>query len=348
MKNLSRWYNKIARPLPWRKTHDPYRIWVSEVMLQQTQVETVLGYYGRFLEKFPTLQSLAESREQDVLTLWSGLGYYRRAKNLRLGAQYLHQCKGGFPKTREEILKVPGIGPYTAGAILSIAFDLPEPLVDGNVNRVFARYFGVREPIQDSKTQKFFWLKATEWVKRADSPRIHNQAVMELGSLICKKGTPLCHKCPISKGCVAFEKGLQQKLPITKPRKKTEELHWISLVFQKTTQRGTSRYFIKQNIKTDWWEGLWDFPILKKPLTLNWEDSQNLIERKLRKRVFTTPLNHTQHSVTHHKIKIAPFIIETNEKLPLGKRGQWLTQTEISKLPLSALAKKIFRQIPMC
>lgn len=348
MKNLSQWYKKFSRPLPWRKTHDPYRIWVSEVMLQQTQVETVLGYYDRFLEKFPTLESLAKSKEQEVLTLWSGLGYYRRAKNLRLGAQYLHQCNGSFPKTREEILKVPGIGPYTAGAILSIAFDLPEPLVDGNVNRVFARYFGVSEPIQDSKTQKFFWEKADEWVKQADSPRIHNQAVMELGSLVCKKGTPLCHKCPISKSCVAYEKGLQQRLPITKPRKKTEELHWISLVFQKSSRRGAPRYFIRQNIKTDWWEGLWDFPTLKKPLTLNWEESQNLIERKLRKKVFIVPLNHTQHSVTHHKIKIAPFIVKTNEKLPLGKAGRWLTQSEISKLPLSALAKKIFSQIPMC
>jgi A/G-specific adenine glycosylase len=184
MEALSLWYQKIARPLPWRENHDPYRIWISEVMLQQTQVETVLFYYHRFLKRFPTLKSLAESQEQEVLTLWSGLGYYRRARNLRKGAQYLFSLRGEFPRTREEILAVPGIGPYTAGAILSIAFDLPEALVDGNVQRVFARYFGFREPIQSSKAQKFFWAKADLWVKTAVSPRIHNQALMELGSLI--------------------------------------------------------------------------------------------------------------------------------------------------------------------
>lgn len=348
MESLSLWYQKIARPLPWRQNNDPYRIWVSEIMLQQTQVETVLAYYDRFLKRFPTLQSLADSEEQEVLTLWSGLGYYRRAKNLRLGAQYLSQQGGQFPKNREDILKVPGIGPYTAGAILSIAFDLPEPLVDGNVNRVFARFFGVKETIQASKTQKFFWKMAEEWVRAAKSPKIHNQALMELGSLVCKKGTPLCHQCPLSTNCVANKKGLQLKLPVAKPRKETKEIHWVGLIFQKNSPQGIPLYFIKQNIATDWWEGLWDIPVIEKPKNLSWAKAEQLIERKFGRTCSPRPLNHAQHSVTHHKIHIAPFIVDTRKKIPFGKMGRWVSLSEISEIPVSALAKKIFRQLPMC
>ncbi len=347
MRDLSLWFKKIARPLPWRQNHDPYRIWISEVMLQQTQVETVLGYYERFLKKFPTLESLAESKEQEVLTLWSGLGYYRRAKNLRLGAQHLKKRGGEFPRTREEILKVPGIGPYTAGAVLSIAFDLPEPLVDGNVNRVFARYFGIKDPIQSSKAQKFFWAQAAEWVQQAESPRIHNQALMELGSLICKKGVPLCHPCPLSKSCVAFKKDLQLKLPISIPRKETQELHWIGVLFHTKKKNGDTLYFVKQNIETDWWAGLWDFPMITKPLKLKWEKAPELLEQKWGRKLKQIPINHVQHSVTHHKIQVAPFLIESSKNL-LGLSGRWLPLKEIEELPLSALAKKIFRQLAIC
>ena len=204
MKALSLWFLKKRRDLPWRKDHDPYRIWVSEIMLQQTQVATVIDYYERFLKRFPTLSSLAESTEQEVLTLWSGLGYYRRAKNLRLGAQYLITKGGHIPKTRSEILEVPGIGPYTAGAILSIAFDLPEALVDGNVQRVFARYFGIKSPIQTSIAQKLFWEKASEWVKKARSPRGWNYFSSKKNSgtrsLLCKTE----FKYPLVGGIMGF------------------------------------------------------------------------------------------------------------------------------------------------
>jgi len=346
MDSLNLWYQKIARPLPWRENHDPYRIWVSEIMLQQTQVETVISYYLRFLKRFPSLKSLAESDEQEVLTLWSGLGYYRRAKNLRKGAQYLLSLRGEFPRTRDEILRVPGIGPYTAGAILSIAFDLPEALVDGNVQRVFARYFGFQESVQSSKAQKFFWSKAQTWVNTATSPRIHNQALMELGSLICKKGTPLCHQCPIKPSCVAFKKNLQQKLPIPKNRKPSQEVHWLAAVFHKTL-RGKDLYWLKQNIGTQWWDGLWEFPRVDKPLKQKWNDSVKFLEKTYGKDFHYIPLNHAQHSVTHHKIRVAPYLIHTS-KIPSPIDGKWLTPDQISQLPLSALAKKIFRQLPMC
>ena len=348
MINLAPWYLKIARPLPWRKTHDPYRIWVSEVMLQQTQVDTVIGYYEKFLKTFPNLESLAKSKEQDVLTLWSGLGYYRRARNLRMGAKFIVKEWGKFPTTRDDILRVPGIGPYTAGAVLSIAFDLPEPLVDGNVNRLFARFFGVKEPIHTSKIQKFFWEMAEQWVKESQSPRIHNQALMELGSLVCQKSNPACHRCPLSISCVAFKKGLQQSIPLAKPRKRTEEIHWIGLVIKKLKHDGTYQYFIKQNQKNEWWEGLWDFPVIDKPLKLNWNQSQELIHQKHGQTKAIRPINRLQHFVTHHKISITSFIVEFPSKKPFKEQGQWLPLDEISKLPLSALAKKIFREISMC
>ncbi len=346
VKALSLWFLKKRRDLPWRKDHDPYRIWVSEIMLQQTQVATVIDYYERFLKRFPTLSSLAESTEQEVLTLWSGLGYYRRAKNLRLGAQYLITKGGHIPKTRPEMLEVPGIGPYTAGAILSIAFDLPEALVDGNVQRVFARYFGIKSPIQTSVAQKLFWEKASEWVKKARSPRVHNQALMELGALICHKGMPLCDQCPISKNCVAFKKGLQKKLPVSKPRKQTLELHWVGIIFHQKKTQGPDLYFVKQNLNTPWWEGLWDFPSIEKPLSNSWETAPQLLHAKIGQELLLKPLNHVQHSVTHHNIRIAPFLINTKKEL-LGIKGKWLSLPAIAELPLSSLAKKIFRQLPL-
>ncbi len=347
MLELSDWFKKISRPLPWRENHDPYRIWVSEIMLQQTQVETVIPYYHRFLEKFPTLASLAKSTEQEVLTLWAGLGYYRRAKNMRLGAQYLIKQEGKFPKTKIEMLEVPGIGPYTAGAILSIAFDLPVPLVDGNVQRVFARYFGIREAIQSSKAQKLFWQKAETWVAKAQSPRIHNQALMELGSLVCKKGTPLCEKCPLQSTCIAYKKNWQMELPLSKPRKPTQEVHWVSPIFCKRLKNGKTVYFIKQNINTAWWDGLWDFPSLNKPLDAQWTLASLLIREKFGEDIRISPLNHARHSVTHHRIQVAPFLVE-GKSLDLSIEGKWLSLAQIETLPLSALAKKIFRQLPLC
>ncbi|MFM8316688.1 MAG: NUDIX domain-containing protein, partial [Deltaproteobacteria bacterium] len=269
-------------------------------------------------------------------------------------AQFLPSRGGRFPRTREEILEVPGIGPYTAGAILSIAFDLPEPLVDGNVQRVFARYYGVKKEIQNTQVQKLFWKKAHEEVIKAKSPRVHNQAIMELGSLICKKGEPLCERCPISNACVAFEKGIQKKLPVSRPRKSPEALHWISIIPKKTLAGKQELFLLKQNKNTPWWDGLWDFPWIEKPLNLDWEKAPLLVEKRLKRKARITPLNHTRHSVTHHRIEIAPFIVDIKGKSPsfctkTGERAPelWLTLEQISQMPLSALAKKIFRQLPM-
>lgn len=335
---LTAWFEKSARNLPWRQTRDPYSIWISEVMLQQTQVATVLPYYERFLSRFPTIDRLAESEEPDVLSHWSGLGYYSRARNLLKGARHLAVQYGGkFPLSRDELLSTPGIGPYTAGAILSIAFDLPVPLVDGNVQRVFARYLGEPRPIEERDVQKRFWAVAEEWVGLSRSPRLFNQALMELGATICTKGAPRCDACPIRKGCVAHRAGTQLSLPARRPKRKAVELTWLGVVFE---HRGN--VFASQNPLGEWWEGLWDFP----RLTLGSPDEAPRRLSSLLKQYpeieSYRPLSVQRHTVTHHKISLLPFLCRLERKRAFGERqGKWWKTEELRSAPVSSLVKKV-------
>lgn len=324
-RQLEAWFGRVQRPLPWRKTSDPYRIWISEVMLQQTQVATVLDYYRRFLESFPTLTDLARAKEMEVMRLWSGLGYYSRARNLQKGAQYLEkEHSGKFPKTRDELLEVPGIGPYTAGAILSIAFDLKEPLVDGNVIRVFSRYFGYRECVDIPKHQRFFWEKARDWVLHAHSPRIFNQALMELGATVCTKAAPLCETCPLQKNCVALAKGLVDELPVRKKRTATKELHWTMWVYEKG-----GKILLRKNEQGAWWEGLWDLP--REEEVRNLSSTAERLPRQI-------------HTVTHHKITVNPIYMKG--KAP-KKKGEeiWINREEALRWPLSSLSRKVLSSL---
>lgn len=334
---LEKWFLKAHREMPWRKTRDPYAIWISEVMLQQTQVTTVIPYYEKFLAKLPTLEALAKSPIDTVLSLWSGLGYYSRARNLQKGAQYLLAHHGGqFPKDRATLLETPGIGPYTAGAILSIAFDLPVPIVDGNVQRVFARYFGWREAIESKASQNFFWEKAEAWVKMAKSPRALNQALMELGATVCTKGTPRCEICPLVSGCVAFKKDLTSSLPVRKPKREKVDLHWLAVRFERD-----GAVFLQRNPAGEWWEDLYDLPrgIFEKPAELN-ELVEKLLERDGARRLGTK-----KHAVTHHRLHVTGLRVPTPHKRPrLGAEplaGEWFKLEEVSALPLSALARKV-------
>src|SRR3954447_17895750 len=200
-----RWFARNQRPLPWRGRYDPYEVWVSEVMAQQTRMEVVLAYYGPFLQRFPTLAALAAASDDDVTAAWSGLGYYRRARMLRDGARAVRERFGGtIPRQLEALRTIPGIGPYTAGAIASIAFDEPAPIVDGNVARVLARLFA-----DESRP----WARAEELVTKAKSPRDFNQGLMEIGALLCKPRNPLCDACPLRADCVAYATGRVAELP---------------------------------------------------------------------------------------------------------------------------------------
>lgn len=332
IQNLEKWYQKVKRPLPWRKTRDPYAIWISEVMLQQTQVAVVLPYYDRFMKAFPDIETLANAPVQSVLSLWSGLGYYSRARNLQRGAQYISKLNGKFPKERGALLEVPGIGPYTAGAVLSIAFDLPVPLVDGNVMRVFARFFGWKTPIEKKQSQNFFWAKAKEWVEDAQSPRILNQAVMELGATVCQKAQPQCGRCPLSKTCVAFKTSTQDRFPVRLPRKKSVSKFYLAKVIE-----SKGKYLLRQNPEGSWWHGLWDFP--KEEFSDLEQVSQEIsgLGKAFKKKL---PLQ--KHTVTHHKLHVVPVLLKGKAK---HKDETWVALHEIDSYPLSSLARKVLSSL---
>ena len=219
--DLLAWYDQHAAPLPWRENQDAYRVWLSEIMLQQTQVETVIPYFARFLAAFPTVHALAAAPLDSVLKLWEGLGYYSRARNLHQAAQKVSQDLGGqFPQTLEGLLLLPGIGRYTAGAISSIAFNQPAPLLDGNVIRVFARLTDLDADVTQPAVKESLWKLAEEWLDRT-RPGDYNQSLMELGRVVCKPRAPLCASCPVSQHCKAFANGTQNLRPVKKRKAAT-------------------------------------------------------------------------------------------------------------------------------
>ncbi len=230
-KKLLKWFKENKRDMPWRETYDPYHIWLSEIMLQQTQVVTVIPYFKRYIERYPTIYDLANADESEVLKLWEGLGYYSRARRLISCAQeVVHKYDGQMPKDYKTLLSLPGIGPYTAGAILSIAYNEAYPAVDGNVKRVFSRYYNIQLPINDSKQHKVFE-KLVQEVLPNDA-RNFNQGLMELGALICKPTSPLCERCPISENCEAYNHNLQQLLPLYKKKADKQKRVWSVALIQ--------------------------------------------------------------------------------------------------------------------
>ena len=259
---LLAWYDQHARTLPWRGIHDPYRTWVSETMLQQTRVETVLGYYARFLERFPTVADLAAAPEDDVLKMWEGLGYYSRARNLHKGAkQVMTEYGGVIPADVEQLRKISGNGPYTAGAIASIAFEQPVPAVDGNVIRVVSRLRGIRENVGIPSVRRALEGEAASLVPRL-RPGDFNQALMDLGSAICTPGTPGCEKCPLQGECDAYAAGDAEDLPVL-PRKNPPKVidYAVCLVFS------GDRVLMRQRTEA-MLKGLWVFPMAEGKITL--------------------------------------------------------------------------------
>ena len=223
-KPLLKWWDHDHADLPWRQTRDPYAIWISEIMLQQTQIATVIAYYERWMARFPTVADLAEASLDNVLKLWEGLGYYSRARNLHSAAQMVvSDYNGRIPTTAAELMKLKGIGRYTAGAIASIAFDEPAPVLDGNVIRVFSRLTDLSDDVTKTKTKNHLWDLATKLVPQ-DRPGDYNQAVMELGQSICVPQNPKCLLCPLTSLCLARQRGTQLERPVKPPRKKNTSL----------------------------------------------------------------------------------------------------------------------------
>jgi A/G-specific adenine glycosylase len=255
-KLLLKWHkSENTRSMPWKGEKNPYKIWLSEIILQQTRVEQGLAYYNRFLEAFPTIQDLARAPEQKVFKLWEGLGYYTRCRNLIATAKTIVSTyKGQFPASYEQIIQLKGIGPYTAAAISSFAFDLPYAVVDGNVERVLSRYFGISTPIDTSAGKKLYSELAATLLPH-DKPGLYNQSIMDFGAVICKPRNPLCLSCWQRHDCQAFQHGWTDTLP-TKGKTIAKRLRWLNYFILETKD---GQVYIRQRITRDIWEGLYEF-----------------------------------------------------------------------------------------
>lgn len=257
-RQLAPWYRAGHRPLPWRETKDPYRIWLSEVILQQTRVDQGLAYFQRFLQRWPSVVDLAGASEEQVLKQWQGLGYYSRARNLLAAArQVVHDHGGRFPTTHAELIQLKGVGDYTASAIASICFGKPDAVVDGNVYRVLARFAGIATPIDSTEGRRQFKALATELLDPAH-PGDHNQAVMELGATVCVPRNPLCDRCPLQSKCVAFSTGTTSELPVKAARTKTRNRYFNYLYITANKQ-----LYVQQRGAGDIWQGLFELPLIE-------------------------------------------------------------------------------------
>jgi len=256
--DLLNWYHTYKRDLPWRKDQDPYKVWVSEIMLQQTKVDTVIPYFNHFIEKYPTIHDLAEAEEQDVLKAWEGLGYYSRAKNLQEAVREVDVSYGGqVPDDPQQLASLKGVGPYTKGAILSIAYDQPEPAVDGNVMRVFSRLLKIDENIALQKTKKHFEKYIRHIISKED-PSSFNQAIMDLGAMVCTPKSPACLLCPVQAHCKAFAEGVQEKLPIKTKAKKQKKVPYAAILIRNKQHE----YVIEQRPDSGLLANLWQFPMV--------------------------------------------------------------------------------------
>ncbi|MCC7373279.1 MAG: A/G-specific adenine glycosylase [Verrucomicrobiales bacterium] len=352
------WYGQSARDLPWRRTSDPYAIWVSEIMLQQTQVRTVIAYWERWMARFPTIKSLADAPESAVLKLWEGLGYYRRARNLHAAARLMLAERGGrFPTDHAAVLELPGIGRYTAGAICSIAYDQPTPIVDGNVARVLTRLGGLRGDPSRGPLSRRLWDWAERVVKTAAEtgrPRAcsHlNQALMELGALVCTPRSPKCESCPLAALCRAHALGREEAFPEAGERQKITARWFEVLVFER---RG--KFAVRQRPATEVNGGLWEFPNFEVPdLTGAPAEvaTRAIAEMGLRRggRVGTSQeeprlITTVRHSITRYRITQRAHWLAWPGPAAVGGKGlEWRARGELEALPFTTAHRRILKAL---
>lgn len=309
------WYNRHKRDLPWRHTADPYRIWVSEIILQQTRVVQGMGYYLRFMDSFPTVEVLAKASQKEVLLLWQGLGYYSRARNMHAAAQQVvTEYDGIFPESYEELLKLKGVGPYTAAAIASFAFGQPYAAIDGNVNRVIARLFAVEEPINTPPGNK----KITEITNELLDPQkagTFNQAMMEFGALQCTPAKPVCDECPVRDVCVAYQMNSVTQYPKKTKKKKPRKRYLNYLVFQK--RKSEKVWLQKRENSSDIWYNMYEFPLIESQQTMDAGQLINTQEfgriAKNLKVVDLRLLNTKKHQLSHQTLFASFWLIEVVE-----------------------------------
>lgn len=318
-KSVTNWYSEHKRDLPWRNTKNPYFIWLSEIILQQTQVKQGLPYYEKFVKAYPTIFDLANSDEQDVLKLWQGLGYYSRARNLHFTAKYIaNDLNGDFPNTYKEIIKLKGIGDYTASAIASIAFGETTAVVDGNVYRVLSRFFGIDTPINSTKGIKEFKQLASRLIAKKQ-PADFNQAIMEFGAQQCKPKSPYCIVCPLQDACVAFQKNKIETLPVKLKKTKIRNRYFNYLVFIDTDKNT----LIEKRSEKDIWQNLFQFPLIESEKSLSIKDFETQIKSNKilsNSRYDISLYNETDiiHKLSHQHLHTKFWIISTEDNLKEG------------------------------
>lgn len=338
--SIYRWYTLNKRDLPWRKNKDPYKIWLSEIILQQTRVEQGKNYFLRFIETFPTVTDLANAEEDKVLKLWQGLGYYSRARNLHASAKIIaSKYNGTFPNDYKSILALKGVGPYTAAAIASIAFNFPYPAIDGNIYRVLSRYYGINTPIDSSKGKKEFQELAEELINEHD-PGMHNQALMEFGALQCVPKSPECEKCPLVDACFAYKNGLISQLPL-KEKKTRQRLRYF---YYYLYDMGDSILMHKRS-ENDIWKNLYQPPLLE---TQNALTDTELLHYNL-------PINTSQvnikyiskqkkHILSHQVIYAKMIYLEVSPNFNIPSHLIRVNKKDISKFAVSRLVEQFLHE----
>jgi A/G-specific adenine glycosylase len=342
-RRLLAWYASNARDLPWRKSQDPYRVWISEIMLQQTQVATVRDYFTRFIATFPNVQELAAASEVEVLRLWEGLGYYRRARQLHAAAKKVaDEHSGQFPHELDTLQSLPGIGRYTAGAIASIAFNKRAPILEANTIRLFSRLIAFRGAAASAAGQKVLWQFAEKILPQKDIARF-NQALMELGSLVCTPIDPKCEECPVAAVCAANAVGLQREIPTAKPKQPFTELREAAVVVRKN-----GNVLLRRCGEKERWAGLWDFPRFEVeasgPLFANREIAEKVAAQTGIACAPGALFKTLRHGVTRFRITLDCYeAAYLDGRLRSGASAdvRWQTHSALQELPLSTTGRKI-------
>jgi A/G-specific adenine glycosylase len=337
-RRLLAWYADHARDLPWRKSRDPYRVWVSEIMLQQTQVATVRDYFERFVIAFPDVHALAAADERQVLRLWEGLGYYRRARQLHAAAkQVVADHAGRFPSDLLALQELPGIGRYTAGAIASIAFDERAPILEANTIRLLSRLIAYRGDPLKAAGQRILWQTAADVLPQKHVARF-NQALMELGSLVCTPTEPKCNACPLAGVCAAYAADLQDSIPRSKAKKEYTELREAAVVI-----RHNGRVLMRECGRGERWAGLWDFPRFALDAEGPLFAAEEIVAKVLAQTGITCSpgslLRTIKHGVTRYRITLDCF--EAGYSSGRTKQARWITKPKLAELPLSTTGRKL-------
>lgn len=337
--DLVSWFEQEMRDLPWRENQDPYRVWVSEIMLQQTRVDTVIPYYNRFMEQFPTVEALANAPEDQVLKAWEGLGYYSRARNLQAAVREVHETYHGIvPDNPKEISALKGVGPYTAGAILSIAYDKPEPAVDGNVMRVMSRILSISDDIAKPASRKIFEAAIRELIYK-ENPSYFNQALMELGAIVCTPTSPSCFLCPVQSHCTAFEEGTQQELPVKSKKKAAKTVELLTVI----TENNKGEVLVTQRPEQGLLANMWEFPSFEKEGSdVRSQMAELLLSDYHVEAIITDEEWMVQdHIFTHLIWKMQVGKARVNQPAELPEQTKWVSNDEIELLAMPVSHRKI-------